>query len=810
MTHTAPRIAVLCSVLVLSSFAPAGAQDAWTGTNVGPVGIGGSASTNPNGRMKVSAEGTDIWSSEDGFYFVYRTLAGDGEISARVSSLQNTDAWAKAGVMIRQALDGRSIDAALVVTPSNGIAFQDRSTYGGETARTLAAGGAGTWLRLVRSGSSVSAFRSSDGVRWTALGTRTIPLHGPVLVGLAVTSRRPSKLTNAWFESVRLADSAVLPPAPVAAWAFDEGMGSVARDSFGGNHGTVAGAAWTRSGRNGGALVFDGLDDVVTVPDSASLRLSAGMTVSAWVKPASLSGWRSVAGKEAPSSHAYALYANNGSQQPTGLVSVDSAEVPVNCQQQLPLDAWSHIGVTFDGTTLRFFVNGSSAGTRAVSGNILQTSGALRIGGNSVFGEWFHGTIDDLRVYDRALSDAEIQADMNTAVPSTPLVDSTAPSVAISSPTSGATLAGTVTVSANATDDVEVASVQFRLNGSDLGAPVTVSPYVTTFDARKVANGPHTLTAVATDAAGNRATSATVSVTVNNPDTTPPTVAMTSPVGGATLSGTVSVVASATDDVKMGSVQFRLNGANLGAAVSAAPYGTVFDTTKVANGTHTLTAVATDAAGNQATSAPVSVTVNNPDKTPPAVALTSPAAGAVISGTASLTATATDDTRVASVQFRVNTSNLGAAVTVAPYVTSFSTTSVANGTYTLTAVATDAAGNQATSAPVSVMVNNVTLIVNVKTVEFTSADHNALLSDGRPVISGYTLEIWTSGSNPSTATPYRTSDMGRPASTTTLISVNQEAFLASLPKGQQFFATVRATGPGGSSRSSGSSLFSIQ
>src|SRR2546425_628236 len=92
-------------------------------------------------------------------------------------------------------------------------------------------------------------------------------------------------------------------------------------------------------------------------------------------------------------------------------------------------------------------------------------------------------------------------------------------------------------------------------------------------------------------------------------DTTPPTVSISAPVNGATVSGSaVTVSASASDNVGVSGVQFKLDGANLGAEVTAAPYSTTWNTTLAANGSHTLTAVARDAAGNTATSAAVSVT----------------------------------------------------------------------------------------------------------------------------------------------------------------------------------------------------------
>jgi Big-like domain-containing protein/carboxypeptidase family protein/SdrD B-like protein len=191
--------------------------------------------------------------------------------------------------------------------------------------------------------------------------------------------------------------------------------------------------------------------------------------------------------------------------------------------------------------------------------------------------------------------------------------DTTPPTVSITAPSNGAKVTGVVAVTANASDNVSVASVQFELDGTNVGARELAAPYAYSWDTTKSANGSHTLKAIATDGAGNSATSALVTVTVNNnsADKTPPSVSITSPAPSATVSGTVNVTASASDNTGVAGVQFQVDGVNAGALEAAAPYGIAWDTTKVANGAHRLDAIASDAAGNTTTSATVSVTVNN-------------------------------------------------------------------------------------------------------------------------------------------------------------------------------------------------------
>ena len=289
--------------------------------------------------------------------------------------------------------------------------------------------------------------------------------------------------------------------------------------------------------------------------------------------------------------------------------------------------------------------------------------------------------------------------------------DTTPPTVSISAPANGATVSGMVSVTANASDNVGVASVQFQLDGANFGSLDTASPYSVSWNTTTSSNGSHTLRAIAKDAAGNSTTSATVTVTVNNstPDTTPPTVSISAPANGATVSGTVSVTANASDNVGVASVQFQLDGANFGSLDTASPYSVSWNTTTSSNGSHTLRAIAKDAAGNSTTSATVTVTVSNgtPDTTPPTVSLTAPANGATVSGTVSVTANASDNVGVASVQFQLDAGNLGSLDTASPYTTSWDTTTASNGSHTLRAIAKDAAGNSTTSATVTVTVSNV-------------------------------------------------------------------------------------------------------
>ncbi|HMC67541.1 MAG TPA: Ig-like domain-containing protein, partial [Mycobacteriales bacterium] len=342
----------------------------------------------------------------------------------------------------------------------------------------------------------------------------------------------------------------------------------------------------------------------------------------------------------------------------------------------------------------------------------------------------------------------------------------TAPTVSITAPLNGATVVGTVSINATASDNVGVTKVEFYIDGA-LASTDTTSPYSYSWDSTSVANGSHSLTAKAYDAALNVGTSAAVNVTVNNPTGTDisgwtvtqanATVVYTIPAGtvipangyvviardatkaafqtfwGVTLasnvvylttagafpqingsenytlknvSGTVSVTATASDNVGVTKVEFYLDGV-LQSTVTTSPYAWSWNTATATNASHSLTAKAYDAANNIGTSSAVSVTVNNAggDTTPPTVSITAPANGATVSGTVSITATASDNVGVTKVEFYVDGA-LRSTDTTTPYSWSWDTTSFANSSHTIVAKAYDAANNVGTSSNVTVTVNN--------------------------------------------------------------------------------------------------------
>lgn len=174
----------------------------WQKTDIGSVGVAGNASYS-SGVFTVNGSGSDIWASLDSFHFVYQALSGDGQMIARVASQQNTNAWAKAGVMIRNTLTSTSANAAMLVTPGNGLTFQRRITSSGNSTSTqFGSVAAPYWVKISRTGTTFTGSRSTDGTNWTVVGSATITMGTNVYIGLAVTSHNNTVLSAAVFDNV--------------------------------------------------------------------------------------------------------------------------------------------------------------------------------------------------------------------------------------------------------------------------------------------------------------------------------------------------------------------------------------------------------------------------------------------------------------------------------------------------------------------------------------------------------------------------------------------------------------------------------
>jgi len=204
-------------------------------------------------------------------------------------------------------------------------------------------------------------------------------------------------------------------PALVGYWKFDEGNGTSTYDASGNNNnGTLFnGPTWT-TGKVGGALSFDGVNDYVGIPVSSSLNgLFTELTVVAWVKALGGDGnWRSVVefgGGGAIRAHFYYSYIQ---RMYANWINESGASQGLDGQNALQLGNWYHFAWIYDGVKGKMYLNGTIDGQRSVSGKLDTTLGTY-IGMRQGSSLPFNGLIDEVRIYNRALSAAEIQAIYN-------------------------------------------------------------------------------------------------------------------------------------------------------------------------------------------------------------------------------------------------------------------------------------------------------------------------------------------------------------------------------------------------------------
>jgi hypothetical protein len=360
--------------------------------------------------------------------------------------------------------------------------------------------------------------------------------------------------------------------------------------------------------------------------------------------------------------------------------------------------------------------------------------------------------------------------------PSTPLsvtIDAASPAVAMTAPGAGATVSGIVAVTANASDGIGVVGVQFQLNAVNLATEITAAPYSTAWDTAATANGSHTLTAIARDAAGNTTTSSPVTVTVANTasvvrveDTsgsiafTPSTTWMLGYTGGFAWSGGTAALGYVAGQratfafsgtgiswiglrgPQTGIATVHLDGALVATVDAYSPQqllqAVLFSVSDLPLGTHTL-AIEVTRTKNDASSDyyvvvdafDVTGGTASPDTTPPLVTITAPTHQSTVVGTTSIQANASDNVHVAGVRFFVDGGEIGDD-TAAPYAMSWNSTTYPDGPHTLTAVARDDAGNTTTSPSVTVNVVNTTPPPAATATRFENSDLAIVYTDGLP------------------------------------------------------------------------------
>lgn len=325
----------------------------------------------------------------------------DGSLSANRSFTVNVLASGDTPPTISSIAD-HSVDAGKSTGP---IAFTISDVQTAASSLTLARSSSNTTLVPVAN----IVFGGSGSNRTVAV-TPAAGQFGTATITVTVSDGSAS--TNASFVlTVKAAPAGGL----VAAYGFNETSGTSVTDASGNtNHGVIQGAARVTTGKFGAALNFDGASNLVAVKSSPSLSLSQAMTLEAWVYPtATQSGWRTLLQK----SDSYFLHASGSNAlQPEGGVVYNNVGAQVASSAAIAVNVWTHVALTYDGSNLHLYLNGALVSSLAQTGAIGSNANDLYIGGNNPYGEYFRGLIDEVRIYNRALTVSEIQSDMQMPV----------------------------------------------------------------------------------------------------------------------------------------------------------------------------------------------------------------------------------------------------------------------------------------------------------------------------------------------------------------------------------------------------------
>ena len=480
----------------------------------------------------------------------------------------------------------------------------------------------------------------------------------------------------------------------VAAYSFAEGNGTTVADASGnGNTGTINNATWVQ-GKYGNALKFTGAtNSFVSITDAPSLDLTNKLTLEAWVNPSTLNSpdgnWVAPVAKDHPTLTAndvsYALYAAAGTGTPPGEhILAGSGDVGVSATSKLTLNTWTFLAATYDGASMKIYVNGVLVKSKAQTGTIAEVNAPLKIGGDWS-GEMFTGIIDEVRVYNVALTQTQIQSDMNTPVSSLTLSPSKLPADTINAPYNQ-TLTATGGIG---NVNLVVSNVQNAIAGLSVPSSSTNTLAIT---GTPTAAGTETFTVTATDQAGGTAAT-NYSITVNPAPSLTPTSLPASTQGVAYNQTITATGGTGTISLAVTNAQNAIAGLNIpGGGTNTL----TISGTPTASGTMTFTVTPTDSLGGQGTPIVYSLTINapigfNPPSLPTAVI------GSLYNQTIAATAgTGNKGLTVSNVVGTIPGITIPSSGTNALTIQG---TPTATGTITFTLNATDAAG--ASAAPVN-------------------------------------------------------------------------------------------------------------
>lgn len=588
----ARRVFVLCVLAAVINVGHASAQSLpapWNAQGIGNPAIPGRA-TFDGTRFTVTAAGNDIWGSSDQFHFVYQQVTGDVDVIARVDSVSMAHAWSKSGVMIRSALTANAAHGLALASAGRGVAFQYRAQAGGASASVAGSSAAPPrWVRLVRAGTTVTAYWSADGRTWSIISSTSIALGSVAYVGIATTSHNTAASTTAVVSQVALVPLTL--PSPQR--AMDIGAPTI--------KGSVAYRQGAYTVRAGGSDIWSTADQFYFVYQQVSgdvevvARVRSVSNANAWSKSGVMIRETLTPGSRHASAFASAAkgYAFQR-RADTGAFS-DSTPGPAGAPP-----GWVRLVRT--GSQIEAFQSADGTTWRSIGTDAIPMTATVYVG------------IATTSHHTTSATDAVLD---NVKVVPIGAAANQPPLVALTAPADGATITAgadaSVTAAASESDGT-ISRVEFYAGAALIGSDAT-SPYGATW--RSVAAGSYSLTAVAVDNDGAKTISATVSVTAVAVANKPPTVTLTAPANGAAFAApaTIALTATASDpENALARVEFY-SGTTLLGTDTTAPYS--FSWPSVAAGRYTVRAIAYDAAGASASSVASTIAVSATTTTPP-------------------------------------------------------------------------------------------------------------------------------------------------------------------------------------------------
>lgn len=463
----------------------------WSSGDIGFVGGSGASATNTAGFTLIGS-GAGVNATNDAGQYAWQPVAGDVTITARVTAIQNTGPNALAGVMLRSSQGASVPDVMVGFNPAaQSVQFQSRTNAG--TGAIVVNGSSGLaapyWVRLTRSGNTITGYSSPDGNTWTEQGSINLPLDPVVDVGLVVTSGNNNFLNTATFDNVTLSGTTSPLPIPLAEWKLDETVGSVANDSVGNFDGTYNNVTLGLPGATpdtGYSAGFNGTNANITIPP---LNLNSNaVTITAWINPAgNQNAWSGIF-FDRESSTANGLTFGTANElrytwnNNASTYNWNSGLVP-------PSNQWTFVALVIRPTQAAIYMitNGVLiAATNNVANPVQGFAGDSCIGQDTTSSSrYINGALDEVQFFNQSLTPAQLN---DLAV---------TPAIAFTTPTNGQEFLPPASVNlsmtTSGTSGHTINLVQFFENGN-LTGEATSAPY--TNAVTNLAIGTYTFSAV--------------------------------------------------------------------------------------------------------------------------------------------------------------------------------------------------------------------------------------------------------------------------------------------------------------------------